>query len=325
MLRNERYRGMLIWGRRGKTYRRGTKIRIARPAANIVRTEMPQLRIIDEETWTAVQAQIAKRSKFRPAGRAGPPAKSLLSGVARCAECGGPLEATSAKFGSVQVRLYCCAWHRSRGSSVCKMTLRRPVAGVDAAVVRWIEENVLSEEVVIEALREVRRRLAERASTVDVERPRFEAEARKLEKEIASLVAAIASGDPPAALVQAISDKEKRRNDLLARMEAMKAAPAAVDMEAKRLEQEARRRLSDFSALLERNPEEGRRALRALLDGPMRFAAVEVAEGRRFRFEGAVKLGAIVLPDALATTEGPASSGYVQKMTPRRFELRLRP
>ena len=55
MLRNERYRGVLVWGRREKTYRRGTKVRLRTDPREWVVAARPELRIISDELWLAVQ------------------------------------------------------------------------------------------------------------------------------------------------------------------------------------------------------------------------------------------------------------------------------
>lgn len=61
----------------------------------------------------------------------------------------------------------------------------------------------------------------------------------------------------------------------------------------RRLEKEARARLSDFQALLSRNVAEGRKALEALLEGPLRFTPTETSDGRRFLIEGSAAVGSI--------------------------------
>jgi hypothetical protein len=63
------------------------------------------------------------------------------------------------------VKVYACAWHRDRGDAVCSNGLRRPVEPVNQAMIEWLKEHVLREEVIAEALKELRRRLVERAKT----------------------------------------------------------------------------------------------------------------------------------------------------------------
>jgi hypothetical protein len=63
------------------------------------------------------------------------------------------------------------------------------------------------------------------------------------------------------------------------------------------MEKEARRRFSDLHALLERRPEEGRRALEALLDGPLVCQPIETPEGKRYQITGQVALGSLFTID----------------------------
>ncbi|AUX43627.1 uncharacterized protein SOCE26_050790 [Sorangium cellulosum] len=81
---------------------------------------------------------------------------------------------------------------------------------------------------------------------------------------------------------------------LEARLRAAKVAPSALDLELRRLEKEARQRLGDLRATLERNPEEARKAPETILGGPLRFTPIETPEGKRYRIEGVVALEAVV-------------------------------
>ncbi|UQA57063.1 recombinase family protein [Polyangium aurulentum] len=295
MVRRERYRGVLIWGKHEKTYKGGTKVRVARAKDEWVTIEVPELRIVDDELWAAVQKRWSKREELTGSRRRGGRVRYFLSGFGRCAKCNGPMRADNAKVGYDNVRVYACAWHRDRGPAVCDNGLRRPVATVDEAVVNCIKENVLQEEVIAEALRELRRRLAERAKTAGNEAPELEKEAKKLRGEIERLGEAIvATSDPPLHLVRMMGEREKRLTALESRLAAVRTAPSVLDLEVRRMEREARKRLEDLRGMLQRNPEEARKALETILGGPLRFTPVETPEGKRYRIEGVVALEAVV-------------------------------
>ena len=269
MVRRDRYRGLIVWGKREKTYKGGTKVRIARAEAEWITIEAPELRIVDEQTWSAVQALTSKRERLTTTTVRGPRARYLLSGFSRCAQCGGPIKVANGKVSYDNVKVYGCAWYKDRGSAVCSNALRRPVASVDAAVLGWIRENVLREEVIAEALRELRRRLAERAPTADTEAPELEAQAKKLRAEIERLGDAIVStSEPPGALVRMMGEREKRLAGVEARFAALRTAPAVLDLEVRRMEKEARRRIEEFADLMTWNPDEARSTLETLLAGP---------------------------------------------------------
>jgi DNA invertase Pin-like site-specific DNA recombinase len=299
MIRRDRYRGILIWGRLGKTYRGGTRVHVAREESEWTRAERPDLRIVDEELWNAVQAQIARAKRITGRmGARGPAARYFLSGLARCATCGGPIQAVNGRSGKATIKVYVCSWRRVRGASECANAVQRPVEHVDHAVRAWIRENVLRESLVLDTLAEVRRRLEARARTADTRGPQVETEIRGLRAEIERLVTALAScgGEQPQAVLRAIGEREKRVAALEADLRASRAAPGAVSLEVRRMEREARQRLDDLRGLLDRNPVEARRVLEALLDGPLTFEPFENSEGRRFRIRGSAALGPLFTP-----------------------------
>ncbi|WP_437786865.1 hypothetical protein [Sorangium sp. So ce1097] len=115
------------------------------------------------------------------------------------------------RVGYETVKIYACAWHRDRGEAVCSNGLRRPVEVVDQALLDWLKEDVLREEVIAEALRELRRRLAERAKTTGSEVPELEAQVRAVKAEIERLGAALlATDEKPQVVVKMIAEREKR-------------------------------------------------------------------------------------------------------------------
>src|SRR6266516_4772024 len=87
-------------------------------------------------------------------GPAGPRPKYTLSGLARCGVCGGRMHVGNSKAGKEIVRVYYCycAKHRDYGIAACSKSLRGPVDTVDDRVLTWIENNVLTENVVLETL-----------------------------------------------------------------------------------------------------------------------------------------------------------------------------
>ncbi|MES1176504.1 MAG: recombinase family protein [Myxococcales bacterium] len=315
MLRRERYRGAIVWNRREKTYRKGTKVRIERGAHDWLRVDMPSHRIIDDEAWFAVQKRLAA-NVTGGAKAGGRPPRYLLSGIARCGECGGPLTAINGKFGNETVKAYTCAYHRDRGEDVCGSALRRPVESLNGAIVEWVRDNVLSEELVLATLKRVRERLSERAEVTTSELPGLQAQAQKLRAEIDRLVEAIATANSkPAALVSAIADRQERLSDLEARMRAAQAAPGAISLEIRRLELETRKRIDNLRAVLERNPEEARALMLSVFEGPLVCTPIETSAGKRFQIEGNAVIGRIFAGEA----------GVSNSASPRGFEPLLQP
>jgi site-specific DNA recombinase len=110
------------------------KVRVSRAADEWTTTEVPEVRIIDEPLWNAVKTRHEGRKRITGRTTYGPRVRYMLSGMGRCAICGGPMRSDSGKSGYENVRVYNCGWHRDRGGTVCKNGLRRPIEAVDAAI-----------------------------------------------------------------------------------------------------------------------------------------------------------------------------------------------
>jgi site-specific DNA recombinase len=273
---------------------------------------MPELRIVDDDLWNAVAARTSERQRLTGTKKHGPKARYFLSGFSRCAECGGPIKVAKVKASYENVNAYACAWFKDRGTTVCRNSLRRPVAAVDAAVLEWIREHVLREEVILEALAELRRRLVERTATASSDVPEIQGQIRAVKAEIEKLSAALLStSDPPATIVTMIADREKRLVGLQGRLAAIQSAPAVLNLEVKRMEREARARVASFAELMSRNAEHARKALACLLSGPMKFTPVETRAGKRFRIEGELALEAMFLTEGTADGSGACPTGSV--------------
>lgn len=221
MLMNERYRGVVTWGRSHKTYRGGTKVRVSKPACEVLRIEVPELAIVDDALWEKTRERVAKNRKlYKNASFRNREPRHLLTGLARCAECGGPIRADSAKWGGKTIKLYACKYNRSRGRSVCTNGLRRPVEEVDAAIIDHVRRNILSEAVVIEVVREIRHRLKERSKTTGPDLAKLEEQARKLRNEIGNLGEAIAAMGGSPSLTEKLAERESRLKRIEGQIEA---------------------------------------------------------------------------------------------------------
>jgi site-specific DNA recombinase len=297
IIRRPRYRGSVEWGLAGAVYRGGTRVTFTRKRAELVTVDRPEMRIVPAELDEAIRARIAD-VRHRTGGRndfEGRTPRYLLSGkaVSRCGVCGGPMQVANGRQGRRTIRVYVCAWHRDRGPAVCANAVRRPVDAVDRVFIDWVRDHVLTEGLVVAALAEVRRRLRDRAASSTSDRAMTEAEVGRLDREIRRLVSVAASldeADKPEELGRQIEEKTRRRRELRARLDADRAAPAAIDREVRGMEEAARARLADLRALLGRNPTEARRAVEALLRGPITFTPTS-AGAPRFELSGEISTG----------------------------------
>ena len=295
MLRRERYRGVVVYGQMKKTYRRGTKAREVRPASQVVRVEVPHLRIVPEDLWLAVEARCADEAHTATTRKGGRPPKYMLTGLARCAECGGPIHARKGKAGSAPAMMYGCAYHHDRGNVVCANALRRPMADVDARWVDAVKASVLTEELVLAVLGVVRKRITEQCSGSAGEIVDLEGEAATLKREIGKLAEAVALTDGSVEiLAEKLRERQARLTTVQARLQLLKSAPDVLNLQVRRLEAGVRKRLASLHEVMGRNPEKAHDVMAALLDGPLTFSAKETPEGRRFELVGRIATGAVL-------------------------------
>ena len=296
MLTNERYAGRIIWGRFEKAYRGGTKVRVKRPECDWIRIDVPDLAIIDPELWEAVEKRFAKNTRQHGRGaRKGAQPKYLLSGLARCTECGGPISVEQVNFGPRIAKVYACSYNRKRGKSVCKNSIRRPVAEIDDVVIDWFRKHVLQEAFIVEAIRGLRRRLDARKDTMGPDLTKLETEAKKLEREMGNLAEAIASMGHSEALTDKLAEREARLTRIQAEMEATRIAPDVINLETRRMEHEARERIDQFREMLSLNPKQARAVIDELMEEPLQFEPFRDERGPGYRISGEVK------PDTLCT------------------------
>jgi hypothetical protein len=134
----------------------------------------------------------------------------------------------------------------------CPNTLRRPVSEVNAAVLSWLEEELLREKLVSDTLAEVRARIGVRLKQQTEETPRLQARAEKLRAECDRLVelAMGAQRGTEGVFYERIAEGKTELDGIEAQLRARKAAPSAIDLEIRRMEAEAKRRLDAMREVL---------------------------------------------------------------------------
>jgi site-specific DNA recombinase len=264
VLNNELYVGRYIWNRSQwlrdpETHRR---IRRDRPRSEWRVLEREDLRIVDDATWSVVRARLASPDSPRK----GPPPKTLLGGLLRCAGCGGAVIA-------INKDSYGCAAHKDRGASVCAgvSASRR---GIERRLLGYLREELLSPASLAQLHAEVRRlEAAEQAPTrQSADRDR----AKALHAEVARLVEAIASvGVSPA-----LSARLRAAEAEIAELDRRRAPAAPKPAAAARLDSVAgdyRRLLADLPGTLTASPDrvQAARAAIAAALGPVHLGTDE--------------------------------------------------
>jgi site-specific DNA recombinase len=318
MLHNELYRGRVLWNRTKKAHRRGTKTQDTRPPEDLVVVELPECRIVSDELWEATHAALDRRasvfvpqvralSEAEPIPQLTPLSPYLLSGLARCTWCGGPIIAMSRHHGRRRGYFYGCAHNWKRGPAICRNNLHLPQAILDEAVVDAMV-HALDAELVEAAVAQAFARLAETAAETADQRPMLEgeiAEARRREQRLAEAISHGTPGDAaPEALLTALRTEETRRKDLELQLATVPQPTAVVSVDRDRVARELRTRADDMQGVLRRQGAQAREALQTLLVDRVDCTPVLVAGARGYAFTGDGTFGGLLAASTWPTTYG---------------------
>jgi site-specific DNA recombinase len=151
IVNNELYAGVLVWNRQRFIKDPNTGKRVSRPNPEVkwIRTEVLELRIVDNELWQRVnlrQAELAKRFEATTIGVRAARAERLnrlrrpaflLSGLLTCGCCGG-------KYGIVVNDRYGCLGHFRKGTCDNGRTIRRD--RIEGRVLAGLPDKLVSPE-----------------------------------------------------------------------------------------------------------------------------------------------------------------------------------
>ena len=286
ILGREIYHGVLVWNARRKRDDWGQVRVTRRPEAEWVRVPTERLRIVPEKVWAVVEARRRQTAGKTPSGQTGrlvgrPPKgreRSLLAGVASCAQCGGGLvvETSSGPRRGDAYRYYACG--RRRHSGTCDNAMRLPAEETDEQVLRAVEEHVLTPERVEAFLVAV-----ERDDSSD-RRGQLEREAKDVDRRLARVVQAIEAGGDAPALVARVRELEARRAAIEADRASLEPVPRLAPAVLKS-------RLAEWRRLLRADVAQARSVLQRVVDG--RVAFKPYPEGMGAEFEARTKFSGL--------------------------------
>jgi site-specific DNA recombinase len=259
-LANEKYRGLLIWGKKTFERRPGTRQSVARavPREQWRTVEQPELRIVSEELWRRVAARRASVRGILPStsGRTLMRGKNaalyspyLFSGFMKCGACGGAVVTVTAGHGSAR---YGCLRSWRNGTDACsnRQTIRAKVA--DAYLLAGLRAELASPSM----LKSVTDALgAELNKRID-ERPRLLAEAQaardRAGQRLQRLVEAIENGVAPSSVAATIAERQAE----IARLDAtLKDLDTPLQPRLAVMPSWVRQHLEDLAILLTGTPE----------------------------------------------------------------------
>lgn len=223
ILNNTLYAGRMVWNRSQwlKDPDTGTRKRRERDRSEWIIQPVPELRIVDDATWTAVERRMASRKPMKTGRR---PAY-LLSGILRCGVCGGA-------YVVVYRDRYGCAAHKDRGPAVCGNGLRVRRADLERDILAAVKADLLAPDKIEAFRRELAAALkeAKREDRAGPLRSRLE----RLNTEIGHMVASIRAGSASSALHAELEAAERERDELEAELATLtvpvpEIIPGAVD------------------------------------------------------------------------------------------------
>jgi site-specific DNA recombinase len=221
ILNNPLYVGRLVWGRRQwrrnpDSEKRERRYRL-REHSEWIEVAVPDLRIVDDAQWSAVQAQIEQRlrpSTDVPVARQNR-RKHLLSGLIRCSCCGSGYTISGKDY-------YRCAGQKERGT--CSNTVSVRKGPLETATLSILQYQLLTEDHARLFADEFGREMA-RLTSISARQDqsiidRLAVVTREIDTLAANMLAAAASP----ALLKLLGDREAEK----ARLEGQLSTPTAV-------------------------------------------------------------------------------------------------
>jgi site-specific DNA recombinase len=207
ILTNPIYVGRPIWNRSrfDKHPETGKRVRRERPESEWIRQECPELAIVSETTWSAVQARL--RGQSAATGTVGRPPRHLLSGLLRCGECGGAMVV-------IDRYRYGCATAKDRGT--CMSRVRVAVKAAEHALLANVREQFLTEAAFQRVQRQVAIALKQQSPNTDSAKRRLQAAEKVHTNIMAAIRAGILTPSTKAELQKAEADIATAKQELQA-------------------------------------------------------------------------------------------------------------
>jgi site-specific DNA recombinase len=220
VLNNEQYVGKKVWGKQSffKDPDTGRETGRLNDESTWIRTDVPHLRIIEDELWDRVKAyqgeldlKPTRSEKKRP--------QRLFSFLLKCGDCGGGMSKVSATQ-------YGCSAARNKGTCANRLTISE--RKLEASVLGSLQSQLMQPEVCevfcAAYADHVNQRSREDVATRDTNQTEF----ARVESEIAKLIQAIKGGVDPAILTGEINSLQKRKAVLERALDDAPAAPVFI-------------------------------------------------------------------------------------------------
>ena len=266
MLRRDIYRGRVVWNKRKYKKRPGTNKRVSvpRPESQWVVIERPELRIVPQELWDRVQANLKATADRFPGMKPGLQNRStsvpyLFSGTLKCGECGANLSILTGRGKNNNAAAYGCPHHANRG--VCSNNLYQRRDALETQLLEGLRDRLLNnsaiEEILFQISQSINSTLLDRPEKVrDLEKAQIQ-----LETEMNNLADAIGRSGGSAFLLKTLQGKEADRDSIVASL-ARYATHALSSFDSDWLRTRILSDLQDLGSLLNMDPLRAKAELR---------------------------------------------------------------
>lgn len=263
ILHNEVYRGWRIWNKTKKIRKPdGKKTYRHRPREEWVIAKGAHPALVDDELWQQVEAMKERKKRHRANGGGDKAAYSpyLLTGLVKCAECGGNFIVHAPRGEKAgRYAYYRCGYHQRRGDTVCANKVSMPKKRLEGAVMQLLQAEILTKETVQQLIEGVQAAWKAPGDDLQDDTKRIKQALRKVERELGNLVQAIKATGFSATLKEELEKAEQRKAGLEKQMADLQQVKPKTD----RLPtpREITEALKDLQGLLEHGTPQERKAV----------------------------------------------------------------
>jgi site-specific DNA recombinase len=322
MLHRPLYKGEIVWNKTHKIMRGGTKKQVDRPETEWITIPAPDLQIVSNELWDAAHARMDQARKVfarvssngrlmgRPS-RLDMESPYLLSGMGRCAVCGGAIIGMTRGQGQVRGRRYGCSYHHKRGAAICGNDVQMQQDVLDQALLSSLSD-ALDERLVAAAVERALEKLRSEHATQPDRRMAIEREISLIEAKERNLVAAVSRGDAVDPLLDALKAEGERKATLVRELTGLQEMEKVANIDSARVQRDLKAQAESVRGLLSKHVPQARQMLRKLVNGRLQVTPIERNGRKGFRFEGQGTYGKLLAGEAAmeTTQEGSCATSH---------------
>jgi DNA invertase Pin-like site-specific DNA recombinase len=209
ILQNQLYIGKLIFNRTRKIVDPRTRKALIRPnpESEWLIEDVPELRIVDDQLWQAVQDMLGAVQTRRPEQSRRP--KHMLSGIVRCGVCDGA-------WTIIGTERWGCSRHREGGRAACGNNRTISTGQMEARVLHGLQQHMLDPDLIEIYVREYHLEHARRSKELARDSERLKKRHREAVAKVERLVMAVADGADEFVEIREVLGKARAERDTLA-------------------------------------------------------------------------------------------------------------